>query len=76
MSFLFGSESIASQLMHYFQIQKESLADPIASLADASRSNHPSQTGKYVVRAEDLPRASKLPCTQRLIKRAEFEKYI
>ena len=24
------------------------------------------QTGKYVVRAEDLPRASKLPCAQNL----------
>ena len=33
------------------------------------------QTGEYVVRAEDLPRASKLPCAQRPIKRAEFEKY-
>ena len=32
------------------------------------------QTGKYVVRAEDLPRASKLPCPQRPIMRAEFEK--
>ena len=30
------------------------------------------QTGMYVVRAEDLPRASKLPCTQRIIKRAEY----
>ena len=33
------------------------------------------QTGKYVARAEDLPRASKLPCAQRLIKRAKFGKY-
>ena len=33
------------------------------------------QTGKYVARAEDLPRASQLPCVQRLIKRAEFEQY-
>ena len=33
------------------------------------------QTGKYVVRAEDLQRAEELPCTQRPIKRAEFEKY-
>ena len=33
------------------------------------------QTGKYVVRAPDLPRASKVPCAQRPIKRAEFEKY-
>ena len=32
------------------------------------------QTGKYVGRTEDLPRASKLPCAQRPIKRAEFEK--
>ena len=32
-------------------------------------------TGKYVVHAEDLPLASKLPCAQRPIKRAEFEKY-
>ena len=32
------------------------------------------QTGVYVVRAEDLPHASKLPCAQRPIKRAEFEK--
>ena len=31
------------------------------------------QTGKYVVHAEDLPRASKLPCSQRPIKRVEFE---
>ena len=34
------------------------------------------QTGKYVVRAEDLPRARKLSCAQRPMKRAEFEKYI
>ena len=33
------------------------------------------QTGKYVVRAEDLPRASKLPLPQQPIKCAEFEKY-
>ena len=33
------------------------------------------QTGKYVVRAEDLPRASKLPCAQEPMTRAEFEKY-
>ena len=33
------------------------------------------QTRKYVVRAEDLPRASKLPCAQRTIKRAEFENH-
>ena len=32
------------------------------------------QTGKYVVGAEDLPRASKVLCAQRPIKRAEFEK--
>ena len=32
-------------------------------------------TGKYVVRAEDLPRANKLSCAQRPIKRAEVEKY-
>ena len=32
------------------------------------------QTGNYVVHAEDLPRASKLSCAQRPIKRAEFEK--
>ena len=31
------------------------------------------QTGKYVVRAEDRPRASQLPCVQRPIKRVEFE---
>ena len=35
-----------------------------------------SQTGKYVVRAEDLPRASELPCAQRPMKRAEFEKML
>ena len=34
-----------------------------------------SQTGKYVVRVEDLPRASKLPSAQRPMKGAEFEKY-
>ena len=33
------------------------------------------QTGKYAVRAEDLPRVNNLPCTQRPIKRAKFEKY-
>ena len=33
------------------------------------------QTGKYVARAEDIPRASTLSCGQRPIKRAEFEKY-
>ena len=33
------------------------------------------QAGKYVVRAENLHRARKLPCTQRPIKQAEFEKY-
>ena len=33
------------------------------------------QTGKHVVRADDLPRASKLPCAQRPMTRAEFEKY-
>ena len=33
------------------------------------------QTGKFVVRAEDLPRAGKLPCAQPPIRRAEFEKY-
>ena len=33
------------------------------------------QTGKYVVCAEDLPRANKLPCAQRPIKRAKFEEY-
>ena len=33
------------------------------------------QTGKYVVRAEDLPRANNLPCAQRPIKRAKFDKY-
>ena len=32
------------------------------------------QTGKYVVRADDVPRGSKQPCAQRPIKRAEFEK--
>ena len=31
------------------------------------------QTGKYVVRAEDLPHADKLPCAQQPIKRAKFE---
>ena len=35
-----------------------------------------SQTGKYVLRAEDLPRANILPCAQRPIKRAKFVKYI
>ena len=34
-----------------------------------------SQTGKYVVRAEDLQRANNLPCAQRPIKRAKFGKY-
>ena len=34
------------------------------------------QTGKYVVCAEDLPRANKISCTQRPIKRAEFEKCV
>ena len=33
------------------------------------------QTGKYVVRAEDLPGASKLPFAQHPIKRSEFENY-
>ena len=33
------------------------------------------QTGKYVVHAEDLQRARELPCAQRPMKRAEFEKY-
>ena len=33
------------------------------------------QTGKYVVRAEDLPRARKLSCVEGAIKRADFEKY-
>ena len=33
------------------------------------------QTGKYIVRAEDLPRANILPCAQRPVKRAKFEKY-
>ena len=32
------------------------------------------QTGKYVVHAEDLPRANNLPCAQRPIKRAIVEK--
>ena len=41
----------------------------------SSRPSSKSQTGKYVVRAEDLPRASKLPCAQRPLTRAEFEKY-
>ena len=31
------------------------------------------QTGKYAVRAEDLPRASKLSCAQQPTKSAEFE---
>ena len=34
-----------------------------------------SQTGKYVKRAEDLPRANILSCALRPIKRAEFGKY-
>ena len=34
-----------------------------------------SQTGEYVVGAEDLPRASKLSCAQWPVKRIEFEKY-
>ena len=33
------------------------------------------QTGKDVVRTEDLQRANNLPCVQRPIKRAKFEKY-
>ena len=33
------------------------------------------QTGKYVMRAEDLPRANKLPYAQRPIKRSKFDKY-
>ena len=33
------------------------------------------QAKKYVLRAEDLPRTNKLPCAQRPIKRAKFEKY-
>ena len=33
------------------------------------------QTGKHVVRAEDLPRANKLLCAQRPIKCEEFEKH-
>ena len=33
------------------------------------------QTGKHVVRAEDLQRAKNFPCAQRPIKRAKFEKY-
>ena len=33
------------------------------------------QTGKYIVRAEDIQRARKLSCAQRPMKRAEFEKY-
>ena len=33
------------------------------------------QTGKYVVPAEDHPRASNLPYAQRPIKRTEFERY-
>ena len=33
------------------------------------------QIGKYVVRAEDFPNANNLPCAQRPIKRAIFEKY-
>ena len=34
-----------------------------------------SQTGKYVLRAEDLPPANKFPYAQRPIKRAKCEKY-
>ena len=33
------------------------------------------QTGKYVVRAEDLQRASTLPCAQRPTKREKVGKY-
>ena len=33
------------------------------------------QTGKYVVRAEDLQCARKLPYAQRPVKHAEIEKY-
>ena len=33
------------------------------------------QTGKYVVRAEDLLRARKLPYAQWPMKRVDFEKY-
>ena len=34
------------------------------------------QTGKYVVRAEGLQRAKKLPCAQRPIKLAKFENIV
>ena len=50
---------------------------PRAPLVKVFR-NHPwvgSQSGKYVVRAEDLQRARKLLCAQRPMKHTEFEKY-
>ena len=37
-------------------------------------SAHLSQTGKYLVRAEDFQRPRKLPCVQRPMSHAEFEK--
>ena len=36
----------------------------------------PHKIGKYVLCAEDLLRANKLSCMQKVIKRAKFEKYM
>ena len=57
------------------QRQKGSLEGIVPSNDTTRISELHGQTGKYVVRAEDLPRSSKLPCAQRPIKRTEFEKY-
>ena len=58
------------QFLIYLLIDVES-----KSLTLSTNIVNESQTGKYVVCAEDLQRARKLPCAQRLMKRAEFEKY-
>ena len=58
---------------HLMPLDDQNL-DPMPGIfMEKFRASH--QTGKYVVRAEDLQRARKQTCAQRPIKRAEFEKY-
>ena len=62
----------------HFEASEDFAPGPSLLRADMfhfARNVTPFQTGKYVVRSEDLPRASKLSCAQRPIKRIEFEKY-
>ena len=56
----------------FFLFENDSLT---CNYADSTTILERLQTGKYVVRAEDLPRASKLPCAQRPVKRTKYGKY-